>query len=136
MKHFDADFFESDQKSAPGTVEGKRDSSPFFPLYLRIVTGPGGRPRLRVALDPDLYKPLFEAAKEASKDRARPAEYYILGFLSGQMDLARIEAEMPDDTASWYVEDILKDVGYWDASLHYRSGKPIPKIVEYKLKRR
>jgi len=136
MKHFDDDLFESDHKRAPRNVEGPRDSPKAFPLYLRIVTRPGGRARLRVALDPDLYKPLFEAVDEASKESARPAQYYILGFLSGQMDLTRIEAEMPDNTASWYIEDILKDVGNWDASLHYRSGKPIPKIVEYRLKRR
>jgi len=106
-----------------------------FHLYLKVVAPKGRSPRLRVARDPEIYKPLFDSLKEAGEHGVRPVAYYIYGFLAGRLDLPRIKAELPDNKVRKYIVGVLNNVGKWDAAFHDRS-QPIPKIVEYRLKRR
>jgi hypothetical protein len=147
--NFDADLFDLSYKIALERVKGNKDpefNRPLieggrttydtFTLYLRIVTPSEGHPKLQVALDPELYKPLFDAVKEACKDELRPVGYYTYGFLAGQLYLDQIRAEIADSKARKYIVDILENVDTWDAALHERSDEPLPKIVEYKLERR
>ena len=117
-------------------------------LYVKIETpaGSGGMPakagsrkraaRLQVAVDPEIYKPLFDSIKDVHEASVRPAGYYVYGFLSGQLDLSRIKAELKDNKLRQDTVDLVEDFGNWDAAAHDRSGEPVPEIVEYKLKRR
>ena len=102
-----------------------------FHIYLKIVDG-----RLRVALDPDLYETLFNSLGEAGGRDARSTEYYVSGFLSGKLSLARIKAELAGNKERLWLVDCLRHVKRWDEALHRRYGHPLPKIVEYKLKGR
>jgi hypothetical protein len=126
--------FYTDRGIDPGNYEE-------FYLYVKIAAlakaGRGkGVARLQPALDPEIYKPLFDNVRDVQKAGVRPAAYYIYGLLAGRLDLPRIEAELADTKVRRYIVDMLKDVGNWDAAFHDRAGEPVPKIVEYTLKRR
>ena len=118
-------------------------------LYVKVETPEGGgrvlakaghgkrAAHLRVAIDPEIYRPLFDGVREVRQAGVRPAGYYVYGFLSGQLDLPRIKAELADNKLRHYVVDFLEDVGNWDAAAHDRSEEqPVPEVVEYKLKER
>ncbi len=117
-------------------------------LYLKveIPAGSDGIPakagpderaaRLRVALDPEIYRPLFNSIRDVQKAGVRPAGYYVYGFLSGQFDLSHIKAELKDNKLRHDIVDMLANADNWDAAAHERSGEPLPKIVEYRFKRR
>jgi hypothetical protein len=91
--------------------------------------------RLRVALDPEIYRPLFDSIRGMQKAGVRPAGYYVYGFLAGRFDLSHIRADLGDNKLRRYIVDMLEEVGKWDAAAHDRS-EPVPRIVEYKFKRR
>ena len=99
-----------------------------FHIYLKIAGG-----RLRVALDPDLYEPVFGGLGEAGGPRSRSTEYYVSGFLTGKLSLARIKAELASNKRRRWIVNILRQVKKWDAALHNRYGERMPRIVEYKL---
>jgi hypothetical protein len=102
-----------------------------------VKAGPDGRAaRLRVALDPEIYRPLFDSVRDVQKVGVRPAGYYVYGFLSGQLDLSRIKADLKDNKLRQDTVDLIEEFGNWDAAAHDRSGEPVPEMVEYKLKRR
>jgi hypothetical protein len=110
-------------------------------LYLKIAApakaGRGKRvARLRVSLDPEIYRPLFDSVRGVQKAGVRPAGYYVYGFLAHRLALARIKADLADNKDRKYIVDMLEHLGNWDKAFHDRSGEPFPKIVEYKLKRR
>jgi len=111
-------------------------------LYVKIVTPEaGGAPaqrvaRLQVALDHEIYKPLFDRVRQVRKAGIRPVGYYVYGFLAGQIDLAHIKAELADNKLRRYVVDMLEGAGSWDAVAHYRLGTPMPEMAEYELERR
>jgi hypothetical protein len=102
-----------------------------FHIYLKIVNG-----RLRVALDPGLYETLFDSVKEEGGPDSRSTEYYVSGFLSGKLSLARIKAELGDKKHRQWLVDSLRHVRRWDEALHKRYGHPLPRVIEYKLNRR
>ena len=110
-------------------------------LYVKIVTREGGGStqrvaRLEVALDPEIYKPLFDRVRDVRGSGVRPVGYYVYGFLAGQIDLPRIKAELGNNKLRRYVVDMLEAAGGWDAVAHDRPGRPMPEIVEYKFERR
>lgn len=117
-------------RDLPPTFLGPEEIEAFH-LYLKIVND-----RLLVALDPDLYEPLFNSVKEAGALGPRSNEYYVSGFLSGKLSLARIKAELAGNEDREWLVDSLKHIRRWDTALHYRMGHPLPGIVEYKLNRR
>jgi hypothetical protein len=117
-------------RNLPPTVLGPVEFEVFH-LYLKIAGG-----RLRIALDPDLYEPLFNSLGEAGGPQSRSTEYYVSGFLSGKLTLARIKAELAGKKHRQWLVDSLKHIRKWDAALHYRMGHPLPRITEYKLNRR
>ena len=109
------------------------DSEEFqvFHLYVKIVNG-----RLRVALDRDIYEPLFESLGEAGGPNAKSTEYYVSGFLSGKVSLARIKAELANNNGRQWIVDILMHVNKWDTALHFRYRRPLPRFFEYKFRGR
>ena len=125
-----------------------RDKYEEIQLYVKVETpagsdaipakaGPDERAaRFRVALDPEIYRPLFDSIRDVQKAGVRPAGYYVYGFLSGQLDLSHIKAELKDNNLRRDIVDMLANADNWDAAAHERSGEPLPKIVEYKSKRR
>jgi hypothetical protein len=106
-----------------------------FYLYVKIVTPPRGDPRMQVALDPELYEPLFDRVRETSEHEMRPTEYYIYGVLAGKVGLPQVKTELAGNEARQWIVDILGKVDTWDAKFHDR-GEQTPKILEYKLKGR
>jgi hypothetical protein len=117
-------------RNLPPTVFGPKEFEVFH-LYLKIAGG-----RLRVALDPDLYEPLFDSVKEEGGPDSRSTEYYVSGLLAGKLSLVRIKAELAGKKHRQWLVDSLRHVKKWDAALHYRMGHPLPRIIEYKLNRR
>jgi hypothetical protein len=117
-------------RDLPPTVLGPEEFEVFH-LYLKIVNG-----RLRVALDPGLYETLFDSVKETGGPDSRSTEYYVSGFLSGKLSLARIKADLGGKKHRQWLVDYLRHVRRWDEALHKRYGDPWPRIVEYKLNRR
>ena len=111
-------------------------------LYVKIVIPEGGGApaqrvaRLEVALDPEIYKPLFDRVRDVRGSGVRPVGYYVYGFLAGQIDLPRIKAELGNNKLRRYVVDMLEAAGGWDAVAHDRLDTPVPELVEYKLERR
>jgi len=117
-------------RNLPLSAQGP-DEFEIFHLYLKIAGG-----RLRVALDPYLYEPLFQSLGEAGGPTSRSTEYYVSGFLAGKLSLARIKAELAGNEDRKWLVDSLTHVRRWDAALHKRFGRPLPRIREYKLNRR
>ncbi len=117
-------------RNLPPTIFGP-DEYEVFHLYLKIAGG-----RLRVALDPDLYEPLFQSLGEAGGPTSRSTEYYVSGLLAGRLSLARIKAELAGNKDREWLAHSLTRVRKWDAALHKRYGRPLPRIREYKLYRR
>jgi len=117
-------------RNLPLSAQGP-DEFEIFHLYLRIIDG-----KLRVALDPYLYEPLFQSLGEAGGPYSRSTEYYVSGLLAGKLSLARIEAELAGNKDREWLVHSLKGVRKWDAALHKRFGRPLPRIREYKLNRR
>jgi hypothetical protein len=117
-------------RNLPPTVSGPKDYEVFH-FYLKIVGG-----RLRVALDSYLYEPLFRSLGDAGGPYSRSTEYYVSGFLAHKLSLARIKAELGGNKDREWLVHSLKHVKKWDAALHERFGRPLPRIREYKLNRR
>ena len=114
-------------RDLPPTALGPYEIEAFH-LYLKIVNG-----KLRIALDPEIYEPLFDSVKDAGGPGPRSNEYYVSGFLAGKLSLARIKAELAGNEDREWLVDSLKHVRRWDAALHERYGYPLPRIIEYKL---
>ncbi len=114
-------------RDLPPTALGPHEIEAFH-LYLKIVNG-----KLRIALDPEIYEPLFDGVKDAGGPGPRSNEYYVSGFLAGKLSLARIKAELAGNEDREWLVDSLKHVRRWDAALHERYGHPLPRIIEYKL---
>ena len=117
-------------RDVPLTVLGPEEFE-IFHIYLKIVQG-----RLRVALDPYLYEPVFESLGEAGGPDSRSTEYYVSGFLAGKVSLARIKAELACKEERLWLVHSLRNVKKWDRALHERLGEPMPRFVECKPKGR
>ena len=117
-------------RNLPPTIFGPEEFEVFH-LYLKVADG-----RLRVALDPELYETLFNSLGDAGGPYSRSTEYYVSGFLAGRLSLARIKAELAGNKDREWLVHSLTHVREWDAALHKRYGRPLPRIREYKLNRR
>ncbi|TAN59690.1 hypothetical protein EPN18_09965 [bacterium] len=117
--------------------------------------------RLRLDLNPALYRPLFEKERKKAKGkRFKPDAYYIYGFLAGEFTLDKVKALLKDELyvaeakrdfkkhdAEYYdqyesVVPLLESRDKWDYKFHYHGGesKPIDdkpeELIKYEIKRR
>ncbi|MBI5810921.1 MAG: hypothetical protein HZB21_07030 [Deltaproteobacteria bacterium] len=103
------------------------DSPAQLALYIEIAND-----RLQVDFNPDLYKPLFE--KE--KSRKTKMNYYIYGFLSGQLGLDEIKAILKKNRDLYKkVVPFLESREELNAAFHEYSGEK-PVLKKYIIKRR
>ncbi|MBI5827675.1 MAG: hypothetical protein HZB22_08110 [Deltaproteobacteria bacterium] len=115
-----------------------------FDLYIHIKDD-----KLRVNLNPALYKPLFEAEKKRDGSGKRTDAYYIYGFLSGALRLDEIRAEVrladakvrseeaevrPEDEQYGKVIPLLERRDKWDDAFHYFDTAP--PLIKYDLNKR
>ncbi|MBI5809812.1 MAG: hypothetical protein HZB21_01285 [Deltaproteobacteria bacterium] len=87
-----------------------------FTLYLEIKDN-----RLKIDLNPELYRPLFERERRIRPNKKTSA-YYIYGFLSGKLKLEGIKEMIPRDKRhkERYGEIItlLEKAGKWEQAIH------------------
>ena len=85
-----------------------------FELYLSIV-----RDKLKLNLNPEMYRPLFEREKQMAQPKIKPDAYYIYGFLSKKLELEKIKTFLKGDKDQYErVITILKNVKKWDVAFH------------------
>jgi hypothetical protein len=87
-----------------------------FTLYLEIKDD-----RLKIDLNPELYRPLF-ARERRIRPNKKTSAYYIYGFLSGELRLEEIKKTIARDKRhrERYMEivTLLEKADKWDEALH------------------
>lgn len=100
-----------------------------FTLYLEIIDN-----RLKIDLNPELYRPLF-ARERRIRPNKKTSAYYIYGFLSGELNLKEITEMISRDKRHkdryGEIVKLLEKVDKWDEALH-EDGKPV--LLRYDLK--
>lgn len=91
-----------------------------FEIYLKVTND-----RLKVNLNPKLYRPLFE--RERARSEPRSALYYLYGFLSKRLGHESIRSALKREHQSLREEVIvvLEDVENWDRAFHENGGNAV-----------
>jgi hypothetical protein len=94
---------------------------PSFMLYFDIAGD-----KLRLNLDPSLYRSLFDAEKQkATTTRKKSDAFFIYGFLTKNLDLGFIKRALKDDHDRRWIMAILNGVDKWDTAFHNQYGEKI-----------
>lgn len=99
-----------------------------FELYLEIVDE-----HLQVDLNPLLYEPLFERAKQKPhKSKLKPHDYYLYAFLSKKLTLEEIKSELKADKTDRYewLLSLLENYRTWNIAFH-EIQKEKPDLVKF-----
>ena len=101
---------------------------PVFELYLSIV-----RDTLKLNLNPELYRPLFEGEKQTAQPKIKTDAYYIYGFLSKKLELEKIKIFLKGEKDQYErVITLLKNVKKWDGAFHDLGGEKFA-LIQYKF---
>lgn len=100
-----------------------------YDIFLKIADN-----RLRIDLDPELYKPLFNELKSRSKSRADA--YYIYGFFAGQLSLENVKKALAADKKKYSrVTGFLERHKELDEAFHALNEEKFS-LIPYALPRR
>lgn len=103
---------------------------PEFELYFEVKND-----RLQVNINPELYKPLFDAEARKTGTPSKSSAYYIYGFVSGRLKYQDIKRLLEGDRRYKMITGFLEDITAWNAGLHdFHGEKPV--LLKYEVKRR
>lgn len=102
-----------------------------FELYFEIHDN-----CLRVDLNPELYKPLFNREKNRIQSKGKSDEYYIYGFLSKKLTLNKIKnMTKANRDQSKFIITLLENSEKWNSAFHDHGDEKFV-LKQYNLKRR
>ncbi len=101
---------------------------PYFNLYIEISEN-----RLKVDLNPKLYKPFFEQEKHKSQTNLKTDQYFIYGFLSNELNLKEIERALGNDRKELITD--IKQIENLNQDLHEVVNEENFYIEDYHLRK-
>jgi hypothetical protein len=82
-------------------------------LYLEIFNE-----KLKVDLNPNLYKSLYEKDKATYKNGKKPISYFFYGYLSKNLNLNQIKKAMKSGDIPYQAVDLIENTTKWNAAFH------------------
>jgi hypothetical protein len=99
-----------------------------FELYMEIVNE-----KLKVDLNPNIYKPLYEKDKITYKNDIKSIPYFFYGFLSKNITLSQIKKAMESGEIPNWAVVLIENTGKWNAAFH--ADNQNFELIKYDLKR-
>lgn len=91
--------------------------------------------RLKVDLNPALYKPLYDKVRSKKEGKPRKPAYYVYGYLAGELGLEEIKAEIAGDRELPGITRLLERTHEWDKAFH-GSVREKPQLWSFDIRER